>query len=95
MNTNSILLQNLSTDQLTDLIGNVFETKFKDFQNNQTAKPEPENLMTRAELLALLKINASTLFHWQNKGKIVAYKFANKCYYKRSEIMATITPLNK
>ena len=92
---NSILLQNLTADQLTDLIGNVFDTKFKDFQNSQTAKPEPENLMTRAELLALLKINASTLFHWQNKGKITAYKFANKCYYKRSEIMATITSLNK
>jgi len=92
---NSILLQNLCTEQLTELIGNVFDTKFKDFQNSHAPKPEPENLMTRAELLALLKINASTLFHWQNKGKITAYKFANKCYYKRSEIMATITPLNK
>jgi hypothetical protein len=92
---NSILLQNLSTDQLTDLIGNVFDTKLKAFQENQTTKTENDDLMTREQVLALLKINASTLWHWQNKGRITVYKFANKCYYKRSELMATITPLNK
>jgi hypothetical protein len=92
---NSILLQNLSTEQLTDLIGNVFDTKFKDFQNSQTTKTENDDLMTREQVLELLKINASTLWHWQNKGRITVYKFANKCYYKRSELMETITPLNK
>ena len=92
---NSILLQNLSTEQLTDLIGNVFDTKFKDFQNNQTTQSENDDLLSREQVLELLKINASTLWHWQNKGRITVYKFANKCYYKRSELMATITPLNK
>lgn len=95
METNSILLQNLSREDLTDLIGNVFETKLKDFQKNQNAKNENEDLLTREQVLELLKINASTLWHWQNKGRITVYKFANKCYYKRSELMATITPLNK
>ena len=95
MNTNSIILQNLSTEQLTDLIGNVFDTKFKDFQNSQTTKTENDDLMTREQVLELLQINASTLWHWQNKGRITVYKFSNKCYYKRSELMATITPLNK
>ena len=93
--TNSILLQNLSTEQLTDLIGNVFDTKLKAFQENQNTKTENDDLMTREQVLELLKINASTLWHWQNKGRITVYKFANKCYYKRSELMATITPLNK
>lgn len=92
---NSILLQNLSTEQLTDLIGNVFDTKFKDFQNNQTTQSETEDLMTRKEVLDLLQINASTLFHWQNKGRIKVYKFANKCYYKRSELMNDLTLLKK
>lgn len=95
MKTNSILLENLSTEQLTDLIGNVFDTKFKDFQNTQNIKTENDDLMTREQVLELLQINASTLWHWQNKGRITVYKFANKCYYKRSELMATITPLNK
>lgn len=92
---NSILLQNVSTEQLTELIGNVFDTKFKDFQNAQNTQTENDDLMTREQVLELLQINASTLWHWQNKGRITVYKFANKCYYKRSELMETITPLNK
>ena len=95
MNKNSILLENISTEQLTELIGNVFDTKLKDFQKNQNAQNENEDLLTREQVLELLNINASTLWHWQNKGRITVYKFANKCYYKRSELMATITPLNK
>lgn len=92
---NSIILQNLSREDLTDLIGNVFETKFKDFQKIQNTQTENDDLMTREQVLELLQINASTLWHWQNKGRITVYKFANKCYYKRSELMATITPLKK
>jgi hypothetical protein len=92
---NSILLQNLSTEQLTDLIGNLFDTKLKDFQKTQNTQNENDDLMTREQVLELLQINASTLWHWQNKGRITVYKFANKCYYKRSELMATITPLKK
>jgi HD-GYP domain-containing protein (c-di-GMP phosphodiesterase class II) len=79
MNTNSILLQNLSTEQLTDLIGNVFDSKFKDIQKIQNTQNENEDLLTRKQVLELLQINASTLWHWQNKGRITVYKFANKC----------------
>lgn len=92
---NSILLQNLSTEQLTDLIGNVFDTKFKDFQNNQTTQSENDDLLSREQVLELLQINASTLWHWQNKGRIKVYKFSNKCYYKRSELMNDLILLKK
>lgn len=95
MQANSILLQNLDTVQLSELIGNIFDTKFKDFQKIQSTQPETEDLMTRKEVLELLQINASTLFHWQNKGRIKVYKFANKCYYKRSELMNDLILLRK
>lgn len=91
--TESILLQNISTDELKELITNIFKTQFEDFKKELTTQSEPDDLMTRDEVLALLQINPSTLWHWQNKGRIIVYKFANKCYYKRGEIMATITPL--
>lgn len=92
---NSILLQNLNTEQLTDLIGNVFDAKLKDFQKKQNTQTANDDLMSREQVLELLQINASTLWHWQNKGRITVYKFANKCYYKRNELLATITPLKK
>ncbi|HEY6143089.1 MAG TPA: helix-turn-helix domain-containing protein [Flavobacterium sp.] len=93
--TTSTILQNVSTDQLTELITNVFKTQLEDFKKEFTSQTENDDLMTRDQVLELLQINPSTLWHWQNKGRITVYKFANKCYYKRSELMATITPLNK
>jgi hypothetical protein len=92
---NSILLQNVSPEQFTELITNVFRKELEDFKKEFTTQTENDDLMTREQVLELLQINASTLWHWQNKGRITVYKFSNKCYYKRSELMATITPLNK
>jgi hypothetical protein len=93
--TTSTILQNVSSDQLTELITNVFKTQLEDFKKNFTTQAANDDLMSREQVLDFLKIDPSTLWHWQNKGKITVYKFANKCYYKRSELMATITPLKK
>jgi len=92
---NSILLQNLSTEQLSDLIGNVFDTKFKDFQKTQNTQPESDDLMTRNEVLELLKINGSTLWRYQNQGRIKVYKINNKAYFKHSELMNDLILLKK
>lgn len=93
--TNSILLQNLSPEQLTELMTNVFRTQLEDFKKEFATQPEAEDLMTRKEVLELLQINASTLWHYQNKGRIKVYKYANKCYYKRSELMNDLIHLKK
>jgi hypothetical protein len=89
--TNSILLQNVSPEQFTEIITNVFREQFKDFKQQLSTKDDKDELLSREQVLDLLQVNASTLWHWQNKGKIKVYKFANKCYYKRSEIMQSIT----
>lgn len=93
--TNSILLQNLSPEQLTELMTNVFRTQLEDFKKEFATQNAKDELLSRVQVLELLQINASTLYHWQNKGKITVYKFANKYYYKRSELMESITPLKK
>ena len=93
--TNSILLQNVSPEQFTELITNVFKAQLEDFKKELNTQSENDDLMSREQVLELLQINASTLWHWQNKGRVIVYKFANKCYYKRSELMASITSLKK
>ena len=95
MKKNSILLERLSTKQLTEIMTGVFRKELEDLIAGLNTQPQKDDLMSREQVLELLQINASTLWHWQNKKRIIVYKFANKCYYKRSEIMATITPLNK
>lgn len=93
--TNSILLQNVSPEQFTELITNVFKTQFEDFKKSFANQTANDDLLSREQVLELLQINASTLWHWQNKGRITVHKFANKCYYKRSEIMESLIPLKK
>jgi hypothetical protein len=84
---NSILIQNVSAEQFTELLTNVLQTQLKDLKKELISQTENDDLLNREQVLELLKINASTLWHWQNKGRITVYKFANKCYYKRSELM--------
>jgi hypothetical protein len=91
---NSILLQNLSTDQLEYLIGNVFDTKFKDFQNNFN-NPNPDVLLTREQTCDFLQIDSSTLWHWTNKGKVIAYGIGNRRYYKKAELLECLIQLKK
>ncbi len=91
----SIILQNVSPEALTELIKEGVKSQLADFKkelNHQTVK---DDLMTRKQVLDLLQINPSTLWHWQNKGKVTVYKFADKCYYKRTELMQSITPVKK
>lgn len=93
--TNSILLQNVSPEQFTELITTVFKKELQDFKKELNIKTEDDDLMTRQEVLELLQINASTLWHYQNKGRITVYKFSNKCFYKKSEIMQSLIALKK
>lgn len=92
---NSILLQSLTPEQLSDLIKSVFKSELDDFKkefNNQTAK---EELMSREQVIDFLQIDASTLVRYQNNGKVKVYKFAHKNFYKRSEILASLIQLKK
>ena len=87
---NSILLQNVSPEALTELIKEGVKSQLEDFKKELNFQNVKDDLLSREQVLELLQINSSTLWHWQNKGKITVYKFANKCYYKRSELMGSI-----
>lgn len=84
--TNSILLQNLSTEQLTELMSNVFETKFEACLKNLNTH-NPDELLTRSEACKLLKIEQTTLYHWQKAGKIKMYGIGNRRFLKKAELM--------
>jgi hypothetical protein len=95
MQTNSILLENLSVEQLQKMIDtsikNGIQNQQKEFQN----KNEQEELLTREETCKFLKIDSSTLWAWTNKGKVIAYGIGARRYYKRSELLQCLTLLKK
>ena len=91
---NSILLQNLNTADLTQLIKDGVKSQLEDFKETFNTH-NPDELLTREETCKYFQIDSSTLWHWTNKGKVTAYGIGNRRYYKRSELNESLTPLKK
>jgi hypothetical protein len=92
---NSTLITELNPDDFKTLLSTIVKTQLDDFKKELSNKNANDDLLSREQILDLLQINASTLHRWQSAGKIAVYKFANKCFYKRSEIMESLIKLKK
>jgi hypothetical protein len=95
MQNNAILLQNLTVEQLQQLIGTSVRNGIFELQKELQSKDNSEELMTREETCQFLKIDSSTLWAWTNNGKVKAYGIGARRYYKKSEIMECLTQLKK
>ena len=62
--------------------------------SNQSQTP-PANTrpdyITRREVASLFKVTLTTVNDWTRKGILIAYKVANRVYYKRIEIESALT----
>jgi aryl-alcohol dehydrogenase-like predicted oxidoreductase len=92
--TNSILLQNVSPEQFTELMSNVFKTQLEEFKKNLNTN-DPDILFTRAEACEFLKIEQTTLYHWVKAGKVQCYGIANRRFFKKSDLLNSLTLLKK
>ena len=95
METNAILLQTLTVEQLQQLIGTSVRNGILELQKELQTKDNSEELMTREETCQFLKIDSSTLWAWTNNGKVKAYGIGARRYYKKTEIMECLTLLKK
>ena len=95
MQTNAILLETLTVEQLQQLIGISVKNGIQEFQKQLQTKDNSEELLSRDETCQFLKIDSSTLWAWTNNGKVKAYGIGARRYYKRSELMECLTLLKK
>ena len=95
MENQTILIQS-SPEDLAKLINAGIQKQLEAFKKSLLAKDANDELLTREEACEFLKIDPSTLWHWQNKGKVTAYSISgNRRYYKRSDLLEALTPLKK
>ena len=92
---NSVILQNLTQQQLEQIIDSKLAEQFAKLTKELKTKSDAEELMTREDVCEFLSINSSTLWHWTNKGKIKAYAIGARRFYKKSEILQSIKPVNQ
>jgi hypothetical protein len=92
--TDSILLQSVSLERLSELIKDGVKSQLEDFKNEINTH-NPDEILTRAETCKFLQIDSSTLWAWTNKGKVTSYGIANRRYYKKAELLESLKPLKK
>lgn len=94
MDAKIIQIQDLSVIELSNIIKNSVREELSNQQPNlQNESEDPNEILTRKQVLELLKISSVTLWHWQKSGKIITRGISNRRYYKRSEIMECLTKL--
>lgn len=92
---NSIILQDLSVEELQELIGSTVKKNVAELQQELQSEKFKEELLTREETYKFLSIDSSTLWSWTNKGKVKAYGIGARRYYKRSELLESLSLLKK
>ena len=90
----SIILQNLNTTDLTQLIKDGVKSQLEDFKETLNTH-NPDELLTREQTCKFLQIDSSTLWSWTKKGKVIAYGIGNRRYYKKAELLTSLQQLKK
>ena len=52
------------------------------------------DLLTRVEVCQLLSFNKTSLWKHTKSGKLKSYGIGNRVYYKRSEVLEAVKPIN-
>jgi hypothetical protein len=91
---NSILLQNVTPEDLTKLISDGIKAQISELKKLIDVQ-DPNELLSRDETCKFLQIDSSTLWHWTNKGRVKSYGIGNRRYYKKAELVESLIPVKK
>jgi hypothetical protein len=91
-----IFLNGITTQQLAEAIAKLLYSKdvTKDVENIEPNTESSNDLVTRLQVCQLLSINKTSLWKHTKSGKLKSYGIGNRVYYKRSEVLAAVKPIN-
>ena len=87
-----IFLNGITTQQLAEAIAKLLHCK--DVENNEPKTEPVKDLLTRPQVCELLSINKTSLWKHTKSGKLKSYGIGNRVYYKRTEVLAAVKPIN-
>ncbi len=95
-NSKLLQIQEITVSELSNIIRASVKEELQHLKTVKTNKEEnDEELLSRKEVLELLGISSVTLWNYQNSGRISVYKYINKSFYKKSELLASLIKLEK
>jgi hypothetical protein len=87
----STILHNVSAEQISSLFEGL-QKQLTELKQNFEPK-SPTEYLTRNETAEMLKVDLSTLWLWQKKGKLIPVGLGNRVYYRRSDIESALIDL--
>lgn len=90
----TIQLIQINPEELVGLIYESVQSLINDFAKLLPNANQKE-LLTPSEVCELLQIDNSTLWRWTQKGKVKSYGIGGRKYYKKSELLSGMIPLNE
>ena len=82
-----IFLNGITIEQLAEAL--------KPLLQSISSEQQTENvLLTREEVCKLLTINKTSLWKHTKSGRLKSYGIGNRVFYKKNEVLDSITPIN-
>lgn len=82
----------IDQDDLKEILSGIVQAEIEKLKA-VIAPSSQEVLLTRKEVASMLHINISTVADYQRTGKLKFYGLGGRIYFKRSEIEASLQPL--
>lgn len=90
----SILLHEISPEDLQQMIRQAVREEINAFLLElKVQKDDADLLLSRAEACELLKVSLTTLWNWTKSNKVTAYSMGNRIFYKKKELLESLTRL--
>lgn len=80
-------------EQLEKKINDGVKIQLQDFLNHLKYQ-EPKEYLSRSEVAKMLDVDLSTIHNWCKKKKLNPLGIGSRVYFLRSEIEASLKPLN-
>jgi hypothetical protein len=81
-------------EELKEIINGILLPQYEAIRKT-LSNSDPEEIFNTEQAAKFLGVDASTLWHWRQQGKIPVYGIASKRFYKKSELLSCLTLLKK
>ncbi|MCB9202188.1 MAG: helix-turn-helix domain-containing protein [Flavobacteriales bacterium] len=82
----AILLNQVSPEQLSELIVLGIRDELQKLKENFTSKKVNDELLTKKQVCKMLQCSTVTLWHWENKGILIPTRTGRLVRYKKNDI---------
>lgn len=92
MEKKKVSIYELSLEELVNLFDTRMESRFQNLLINLSKVDESKkDFLTRKETAEFFGVSLPTIHAWVNDGLLNSYKMGTKTYFKRSELVDTLT----